>query len=76
MWEHWKGSTNSILHSVYVYLPGILGVFFAAGFVELRGLGRKWTLVFGALVQGVAMAMYTQVDTLKASVGLNALEYM
>lgn len=65
-----------LFRSIYVYLPGIIGILLAAGMIEIPGWGRKWTLVFGALVQGVAMAMYTQVDTITAKVGLNALEYM
>ncbi|KAK4704075.1 hypothetical protein P7C70_g2137, partial [Phenoliferia sp. Uapishka_3] len=55
-----------------------LGVVVTAviAFGLLPGIGRKWSLVVGALVQGVSMAMYTQVTTIKASVGLNALEYI
>jgi len=68
--------TETYRQYVYIYLPGILGTIMAAAMIELPGIGRKWTLVFGALVQGVSMAMYTQVTTLKASVGLNALEYI
>lgn len=44
--------------------------------VEVPGIGRKWSLVFGAIIQGVAMALYTQATTIRASVGLNALEYI
>ncbi|SCZ95990.1 BZ3500_MvSof-1268-A1-R1_Chr8-1g09930 [Microbotryum saponariae] len=54
--------------SIYVYLSGILGTILAAACVELPGVGRKWSLVFGAIVQGVSMAMYTQMDTIKVSV--------
>ncbi|SCV67278.1 BQ2448_5924 [Microbotryum intermedium] len=67
--------TETYRLTIYVYLPGILGTVLAAACVELPGAGRKWSLVFGAIVQGVSTAMYTQVDTIKASVGLNALEY-
>ncbi|KAK4698685.1 hypothetical protein P7C70_g7589, partial [Phenoliferia sp. Uapishka_3] len=68
--------TETYRQYIYIYLPGILGTILAAAAVELPGIGRKWSLVFGALVQGVSMAMYTQVTTIKASVGLNALEYI
>jgi hypothetical protein len=33
-------------------------------------------LVFSAICQGLAMAMYTQVKTTAGYVGLNALEYI
>lgn len=39
-------------------------------------VGRKWSLVFSALCQGIAMAMYTQVSNTAGYVGLNALEYI
>jgi hypothetical protein len=39
-------------------------------------LGRKWSLVFSAICQGLSMAMYTQVYTTAGYVGLNALEYI
>ncbi|KAL8276496.1 hypothetical protein RQP46_011097 [Phenoliferia psychrophenolica] len=71
--KHLKGLFRT---RIYIYLPGIIGTAMAAAAVELPGIGRKWSLVFGAIVQGVSMAMYTQVTTLKASVGLNALEYI
>ncbi|KAL8280238.1 hypothetical protein RQP46_007352 [Phenoliferia psychrophenolica] len=71
--KHLKGLFRT---SIYIYLPGIIGTALAAAAVELPGIGRKWSLVFGAIVQGVSMAMYTQVTTIKASVGLNALEYI
>lgn len=48
----------------------------AMGLVQLPVLGRKWTLVLTAALQGVSMAMYTQVYTTAGYVGLNAFEYM
>lgn len=39
-------------------------------------IGRKWSLVFSAVCQGIAMAMYTQVKNTAGYVGLNALEYV
>ena len=39
-------------------------------------VGRKWSLVFSALCQGLAMAMYTQVKSTVGFVSLNALEYI
>jgi hypothetical protein len=61
---------------VYIYLPGILGAVLALIFVQLPLLGRKWSLVGAAILQGVGMAMYTQVDTTAAYVGLNAFAYI
>jgi len=61
---------------IYIYLPGILGALLAMIFVQLPLIGRKWSLVFSALMQGLAMALYTQVRTAESLVGLNALEYI
>ena len=33
-------------------------------------------MVFGAIMQGVSIVLYITVDTIAASVGLNALEYI
>jgi len=61
---------------VYIYLPGILGAVIALFSVSLPLVGRKWSLVFSAICQGLAMAMYTQVRTTAGYVGLNAFEYL
>lgn len=44
--------------------------------VQLPLVGRKWSLVFSALMQGLSMALYTQVRSTVSFVGLNALEYI
>lgn len=59
-----------------IYFPGIIGAVLALFSVQMPLLGRKWSLVFSALCQGVSMAMYTQVSSTAAYVGLNALEYI
>jgi hypothetical protein len=61
---------------VYIYLPGILGALLALVSVQLPLVGRKWSLVLSATLQGIAMAMYTQVYTTAGYVGLNAFEYI
>jgi len=61
---------------VYIYLPGILGAVLALLSIQLPLVGRKWSLVFSATCQGLAMAMYTQVKNTAGYVGLNALEYI
>jgi hypothetical protein len=61
---------------IIIYAPGIIGAVMALMSVQLPLLGRKWSLVFSALCQGLSMAMYTQVKSTKAYVGLNALEYI
>lgn len=61
---------------VYIYLPGILGAIMALFSVQLPLIGRKWSLVFSAAMQGLSMAMYTQVRTTAGYVGLNAFEYI
>jgi len=61
---------------VYIYLPGILGAVLALVFVQLPLLGRKWSLVGSAILQGLGMAMYTQVNDTAGYVGLNAFAYI
>ena len=61
---------------IYIYLPGILGALLAMLSVQLPLVGRKWSLVFSAICQGLSMAMYTQVKSTPGYVGLNALEYI
>jgi MFS family permease len=61
---------------VIIYAPGILGAILALVSVQMPLLGRKWSLVFSAVCQGLSMAMYTQVRTTAGYVGLNALEYI
>ncbi|KAL4869404.1 hypothetical protein BDV12DRAFT_196452 [Aspergillus spectabilis] len=61
---------------IYVYLPGILGAVAALVSIQIPLLGRKWSLVISAALQGLSMAMYTQVKTTAGYVGLNALEYI
>jgi hypothetical protein len=68
--------TETYRQYVYIYLPGILGAVLALVSIQLPLVGRKWSLVFSALCQGLAMAMYTQVKTTAGYVGLNALEYI
>lgn len=59
-----------------IYSPGIIGSALALFSIQLPLLGRKWSLVFSAICQGLAMAMYTQVRSTAGYVGLNALEYI
>jgi hypothetical protein len=59
-----------------IYGPGIIGAILALASVQMPLLGRKWSLVFSAICQGLAMAMYTQVTSTAGYVGLNALEYI
>lgn len=59
-----------------IYGPGIIGAILALVSVQLPLVGRKWSLVFSAICQGLSMAMYTQVNSTAGYVGLNALEYI
>ncbi|CAJ2512646.1 Uu.00g007650.m01.CDS01 [Anthostomella pinea] len=68
--------SDTYLQYIIIYTPGILGAVFALVSVQMPLLGRKWSLVFSALCQGVSMALYTQVRTTAGYVGLNALEYI
>ena len=61
---------------VYIYLPGIIGAFMGLFSVQLPLVGRKWSMVLAATLQGLSMAMYTQVRSTAGYVGLNALEYI
>ncbi|KAF1936330.1 MFS general substrate transporter [Clathrospora elynae] len=72
-----RGSVSDTYQQyMIIYFPGIIGAALALFSVNLPLLGRKWSLVFSAICQGLAMAMYTQVDSTVAFVGLNALEYI
>jgi hypothetical protein len=68
--------TDTYREYVYIYLPGIIGAILALFSVQLPLIGRKWSLVISAALQGLSMAMYTQVRTTAGYVGLNALEYI
>lgn len=68
--------TDTYREYVYIYLPGIIGAILALGSIQMPLLGRKWSLVISAALQGVSMAMYTQVQNTAGYVGLNALEYI
>jgi hypothetical protein len=68
--------TDTYREYVYIYLPGIIGAIIALYSVQLPLVGRKWSLVISAALQGLSMAMYTQVKTTAGYVGLNALEYI
>ena len=61
---------------IYIYLPGVLGAVLALFSVQLPLIGKKWSMVISALLQGLSMAMYTQVKNTAGYVGLNALEYI
>jgi hypothetical protein len=68
--------TDTYEQYMIIYFPGIIGALLALISIQLPLVGRKWSLVFSALCQGVSMAMYTQVSSTAAYVGLNALEYI
>ncbi|KAL4884031.1 major facilitator superfamily domain-containing protein [Aspergillus karnatakaensis] len=68
--------TETYRQYIYIYLPGIIGAIIALFSVQLPLLGRKWSLVISAALQGLSMALYTQVKTTAGYVGLNALEYI
>lgn len=68
--------TSTYQQYLAIYTPGIIGAVFGLISVQLPLVGRKWSLVFSALCQGLSMALYTQVGTIAGYVGLNALEYI
>jgi hypothetical protein len=59
-----------------IYSPGIIGAILALFSIQLPLIGRKWSLVISAALQGLSMALYTQVKTTAGYVGLNAFEYV
>ncbi|CAE7201236.1 hypothetical protein PTNB73_05938 [Pyrenophora teres f. teres] len=72
-----RGSVSDTYEQyLIIYFPGIIGAVLALVSIQLPLVGRKWSLVFSAICQGISMAMYTQVSTTAAYVGLNALEYI
>ncbi|CAG8043978.1 unnamed protein product [Penicillium salamii] len=68
--------TETYRQYIYIYLPGIIGAVIALFSIQLPLIGRKWSLVIAATLQGVSMALYTQVKNTAGYVGLNALEYI
>jgi MFS family permease len=75
--DNGRGSVSDTYEQyMIIYFPGILGAILALVSIQLPLVGRKWSLVFSAICQGVSMAMYTQVTSTAAFVGLNALEYI
>lgn len=75
--DNGRGTVNDTYKQyMIIYGPGIIGAILALASVQMPLLGRKWSLVFSAICQGVSMAMYTQVNSTAAYVGLNALEYI
>ncbi|KAJ6445232.1 hypothetical protein O9K51_03638 [Purpureocillium lavendulum] len=68
--------TETYRQYIYIYLPGILGAVLALFSVQLPLIGRKWSLVISAALQGLSMSLYTQVHSTAGYVGLNALEYI
>lgn len=75
--DNGRGSVSDTYKQyIIIYTPGIIGAVLALISVQMPLLGRKWSLVFSAICQGLSMAMYTQVDSTAAFVGLNALEYI
>lgn len=55
---------------IYIYLPGVLGAICVVFSIQLPLLGRKWSLVTAATLQGLSMALYTQVKNTAGYVGL------
>jgi len=75
--DNGRGSVSDTYEQyLIIYFPGIIGAILALLSIQLPLVGRKWSLVFSAICQGISMAMYTQVSTTAAYVGLNALEYI
>ena len=68
--------TETYRQYIYIYLPGIIGAIIAVFSIQLPLIGRKWSLVISAILQGLSMALYTQVKNTAGYVGLNALEYL
>ncbi|GIZ44729.1 hypothetical protein CKM354_000792000 [Cercospora kikuchii] len=68
--------TQTYVHYIAIYTPGILGAIMGLFSVQLPLIGRKWSLVISAILQGLAMAMYTQVKNTAGYVGLNAFQYI
>ncbi|KAJ5082612.1 hypothetical protein N7532_011655 [Penicillium argentinense] len=57
-------------------LIGIIGAIFALFSTQFPLIGRKWSLLTSATLQGFSMAMYTQVKNTADYVCLNALEHI
>ena len=58
-----------------IYCPGLLAVFLAVFMVQVRALGRKWTLVFSSAFMGISLFFYSIVKSEANYVGFNAMYY-
>lgn len=68
--------TDTYRQYIYIYLPGIIGAVLGLISVQMPLVGRKWSMVLSAALQGLSMAMYTQVRSTAGYVGFNAFEYV
>ncbi|CZT09145.1 related to 4-hydroxybenzoate transporter [Rhynchosporium agropyri] len=60
---------------IIIYLPGIVGVGLGAGMIRFGRLGRKWTMVFAALMMGISLFLFATVNTQASNIGFNLMEY-
>ncbi|KAL7422519.1 hypothetical protein Q5752_003167 [Cryptotrichosporon argae] len=60
---------------VWIYLPGITATGLAAYLMRASRVGRKWSMVIAAGLQGASLILYQVVNSRAANIGFNAMEY-
>lgn len=68
--------TDTYQQYIIIYAPGIIEAILALIFAQMPLIGRKWSLVFSALCQGISVAICTLVKNKDGYFSLNALEYI
>ncbi|KAF8128028.1 major facilitator superfamily domain-containing protein [Boletus edulis] len=58
-----------------VYTPGLVAAILSVLLVRTPMVGRKWTLVFASMVSGIALFLYSLVNSEASHVGFNMLQY-
>ena len=60
---------------VYIYLPGVIGVFLGVLCYDLPRVGRKWTMVLSSAAMGASLFLFVTINSQAGNIGVNAMEY-
>lgn len=60
---------------VYIYLPGIIGVFLGVLCYDLPRVGRKWTMVLSSAAMAASLFLFVTINSQAGNIGVNAMEY-
>ncbi|KAF1846552.1 MFS general substrate transporter [Cucurbitaria berberidis CBS 394.84] len=59
---------------IYIYTPGIVGVLLGTLSYRAPRIGRKWTMVVSAALRGVAVFLFSSIDSAASNIGFNVME--